>query len=246
MKNIQKWAVLVSVLILPFLVYYLFVYSVEENFFRPLEVVGPPTVVRTADGFDSLDYKIPSWQYTDQNGDLLSSADLENRIYLASFFFTRCPSICPSMNFRIQQHQERFQGFEDFRIISFTVDPDNDTVEALKAYSERYQAVDSLWYFLTGERDDLYRTASHYLQSAQVDSLADGGFLHSEQVVLVDWQGRIRSRKDDNGNVVGSYNALVETEMRDLSEDIKVLIAEFEKDKAKRKYQESKNKKSDS
>jgi protein SCO1/2 len=70
--------------------------------------------------------------------------------------------------------------------------------------------------------------------------MADGGFLHSEQIVLVDWNGRIRSRKDDNGNVVGSYNALIETEMRDLTEDIKVLIAEFEKEKSRREYEASK------
>ena len=65
-------------------------------------------------------------------------------------------------------------------------------------------------------------------------------FLHSEQLVLVDWEGRIRSRKDDDGNVVGSYNTRYETEMRDLSADIKVLIAEFEKEKARRDYLKSK------
>ena len=64
--------------------------------------------------------------------------------------------------------------------------------------------------------------------------------LHSEQLVLVDWEGRIRSRKDDDGNVVGSYNTRYETEMRDLSADIKVLIAEFEKEKARRDYLKSK------
>ena len=115
MKNAQKWAVLVGVLILPFLIYYLIVYSAEENFFQPLERVGPPQLVQTEDGWDSLDYRIPDWSYIDQNGEELSSADLENTIYLASFFFTRCPSICPSMNFRIQQHQERFRGFRRMR-----------------------------------------------------------------------------------------------------------------------------------
>ena len=240
MKNVQKWAVLVGVLILPFLIYYLIVYSAEENFFQPLESVGPPQIVQTEEGWDSLDYHVPHWSFTGQNGEELSSDDLKNTIYLASFFFTRCPSICPSMNFRIQQHQERFRGFEDFRIISFSVDPDNDTVEALKAYSERFRAEDGLWYFLTGERNELYRTAGHYLLSAQEDTTADGGFLHSEQLVLVDWEGRIRSRKDDDGNVVGSYNTRYETEMRDLSADIKVLIAEFEKEKARREYLKSK------
>jgi protein SCO1/2 len=144
------------------------------------------------------------------------------------------------MNFRIQQHQERFQGFEDFRILSFTVDPEHDTVEVLKNYARRMNAQEGRWFFFTGERDELYTTASHYLLSAQADSMADGGFLHSEQIVLVDWNGRIRSRKDDNGNVVGSYNALIETEMRDLTEDIKVLIAEFEKEKSRREYEASK------
>lgn len=243
MKSLQKWAVLVSILILPFFVYFVFVYSAEENFFVPLEVVGPPTVVQTETGWDSLDYHIPEWRFTDQHHELLSASDFQEKIYLASFFFSRCPSICPSMNFRIQGLQERFKGFKDFRILSFTVDPDHDTVEVLQRYAERMNAQDGLWYFFTGERDDLYRTAGHYLLSAQEDSTADGGFLHSEQIVLIDWEGRIRSRKDDNGNVVGSYNALDETQMRDLTDDIKVLIAEFEKEKAKREYRASKNKK---
>lgn len=236
MKSLQKWAVLVGVLILPFFVYFIFVYSAEENFFKPLEYVGPPNVVKTSEGWDSSAYAIPNWTFTDQNGQQVSHDDFRNKIYIASFFFTRCPSICPSMNFRIQQLQERFKGFEDFRILSFTVDPENDSVAVLANYARRMKAEDGLWYFLTGERDELYRTASHYLLSAQEDSTADGGFLHSEQIVIVDWDGHIRSRKDDNGNVVGSYNALLETEVRDLTDDLKVLIAEFEREKARREY----------
>ncbi len=243
-NRLFKWAVLVSLLLLPFFVYFIFVYSAEENFFQPLAYVGPSEIkkIETAEGieYDTIPYSVAPWQFTNQLGHTVHSDSLKGKVYLASFFFSRCPSICPSMNFQIRQFQERFGGFDQFRILSFTVDPENDSVAVLKNYARRMNANNDLWYFLTGNRDSLYKTASHYLQSAQEDSTADGGFLHTEQVVLVDWEGCIRSRIDDNGNLVGSYNALDAIEMKDLSSDLKVLIAEYERDKSRKEYKAEK------
>jgi len=243
-NRVFKWAVLVTLLLLPFFVYFIFVYSAEENFFRPLEYVGPSEIkkIETAEGirFDTIPYTVEPWKFTSHLNKTLLSDSLKGKIYLASFFFTRCPSICPSMNFQIRQFQERFGGFDQFRILSFTVDPEYDSPDVLKAYARRMNANSELWYFLTGEKDQLYRTASHYLQSAQEDSTAEGGFLHTEQLVLVDWEGHIRSRIDDNGNLIGSYNALDPIEMKDLSSDLKVLIAEFEREKSRKEYKAEK------
>ena len=244
--RLRQIALLAVLLILPFSVYYFFVYSAEENFFITLEYVGPSEPLAEDAPIEekaAKAYRIPHWQFVDQDGQKKSSEDFRDKIYVGSFFFTRCPSICPAMNFHVHELQERFKGFEDFRIISFTVDPEHDSVETLSRYAEKIKADPRVWRFMTGDRDPLYKTANDHLLSAMEDSLADGGFLHSEQLVLVDWEGRIRSRKDDKGNVVGTYNALDANALKELQDDIKVLIAEFEKHKSKREWDEEKARK---
>jgi len=241
--RIRQLVLLAVLLILPFAVYYFLVYSAEENFFVTLEYVGPSEELSaTAPPEERAEkaYRIPTWSFTDQDGQTASSEDFYGRIYVGSFFFTRCPSICPAMNFHVHELQERFKGFDDFRLVSFTVDPAHDSVEALKRYEQKMKADPRVWRFMTGQRDPLYKTANDHLLSAMEDSLAEGGFLHSEQLVLVDWEGRIRSRKDDQGNVVGTYNALDANSLKELQEDIKVLIAEFEKHKSQEDWKREK------
>lgn len=247
-SNILKRVVLVSILVLPFLIYFIFVYSAEENFFVKLKYVGPKEVVTMVneDGEEVTDtayYTIPTWEYTTQDDTTLSNNELKGKIYVANFFFTSCPSICPAMNYNVLQVQERFKGYDDFRIVSFSVDPTHDTVEVLKAYESKLGATPGRWYFLTGDPDDIYTTAEGYFSNAMVDSLAAGGFLHSENLVLVDWEGRIRSGVDDNGNLKGVYNGLSPDEINKLKDDIKVLIAEYEKHKSVTEYRESKKNK---
>lgn len=243
-----KRVVLVSILVLPFLVYFVWVYSAEENFFVTLDYVGPKEAVQVVDedgntSYDTLYYTIPEWEYTTQDDSTLSSEELKGKIYLANFFFTSCPSICPAMNYNVAQVQERFKGYEDFRIVSFSVDPTHDAVEVLKSYEKRIGATPGRWYFLTGDQDAIYETAETFFSNAMQDSLAAGGFLHSENLVLIDWKGRIRSGYDDHGNLKGVYNGLSPDEINKLKDDIKVLIAEYEKQKSVDEYQESKKNK---
>lgn len=251
MNNIQylKRVVLVSILVLPFLVYFFFVYSAEENFFIKLKYAGPKEAITVVNDegqevVDTAYYTVPSWEYTTQDDTTLSSEELEGKIYLANFFFTSCPSICPAMNYNVAQVQERFKGYKHFRIVSFSVDPNHDTVEVLKAYESRIGATPGRWYFLTGNQNDIYKTAQGYFANAMEDEFAEGGFLHSENLVLVDWKGRIRSGIDEFGNVKAVYNGLSVDEVNDLKDDIKVLIAEFEKEKSEIEYRESKKDKS--
>lgn len=248
MSKSFKRVVLITILVLPFLVYFTMVYTAEDNFFVPLDYVGPKEVVSTVDAdgtevFDTSYYSIPEWQFTTQDDSLINSAHLKGKIYVASFFFASCPSICPAMNFNVKQVQDRFTGFEDFRIVSFTVDPKHDTVEVLKAYERKMGAIPGRWYFLTGDEKAIYKTAADYFQSAMPDSLAEGGFLHSENLVLIDWEGRIRSRKDDFGNIKAVYNGLSPVEINELKDDIKVLIAEYEKKRSMDEHKASKEKK---
>lgn len=242
-KILQK-VVLVSILILPFLLYFFWVYAQEESFFTTLEYVGPRTwVEKEIDGelkADTSYYTIPDFNFSSQADSLVSSQELRNNILLVNFFFSTCPSICPAMNFKVQQVQNRFKGYEHFKIVSFSVDPKYDTPEILREYAKRYEAIDGRWHFLTGEEEEIYKVAQGFFANAMRDSLADGGFLHSQNLILVDWDGHIRSGRDDSGNIKAVYDGLQDVEVNALKDDIKVLIAEFEKKKSIDEYQNEK------
>ncbi len=240
-NKFAKGVVLIALLVLPFLIYFFFVYSAEETFFVTLEYVGPEEVVQDdAGNYDTLPYTIPAFGFTTQDDSLLTDKDLEGKITLVNFFFTTCPSICPAMNYNVAQVQERFKGYEDFRIVSFSVNPEHDTVEVLKDYETRIGATPGRWYLLTGDRDSIYKTANGFFLSAMEDVAAEGGFLHSENLVLLDWEGHIRSGVDEQGNLKGVYNGLETVAINDLKDDIKVLIAEFEKHKSVSEYKAGK------
>ena len=112
-------------------------------------------------------------------------------------------------------------------ILSHTVDSKRDTPEKLKEYADARGVSSEDWHFLTGEQDSLYAVAYKYLSSAMEDEGAPGGFLHTEYFVLVDKEGNLRSREDDNGNIIGVYDGTNAQHIRDLIDDIKVLIAEY-------------------
>ncbi|QNR22870.1 SCO family protein [Croceimicrobium hydrocarbonivorans] len=244
LKSSFSKAVLILVLVLPSVLYFIFVYSAEGNFFQTLDYVGPPTIIeRFEDGVatnDTLHYSIPPYQFTNQNNVPYGSRDLRGKIYVANFFFSTCPTICPAMNYNLKQVQDRFLGYEDINFVSFTVDPEHDTVEVLKEYEGRIGAEEGRWFFLTGEKEALYKTANDFFLSAQVDPEAAGGFLHSENLVLVDWEGRIRSRRDEQGNLKAVYSGTSADEISQLKDDIKVLIAEYEKHKSVSEHRASK------
>jgi len=130
--------------------------------------------------------------------------------------------------------QDKLSVYPNIRFLSHTVDPDNDTPEKLSAYINLMQqkniSIDlSNWDFVTGDKDKLYASAANYFVNASVDSLAPGGFLHSEYFILIDKQGRVRSGIDINGNVVGAYDGTNEVQMKDLINDINVLMAEYKR-----------------
>jgi protein SCO1/2 len=221
--------VLIAMLVLPVFVYLIFVYGLKDVFFETLPYVKVEVLEEGRPTGDSTAYIVPAFAFTDQNGDRVTQENLRGNIYVASFFFASCPTVCPAMNFHLQQIADRFKGFDDFYILSHTVDPQRDSVEALKLYAQNNNFDRPNWFFVTGARNDLYAAAKNYYLSAYEDELAPGGFLHSQSVVLVDWQGRIRSRKDDYGNLLGAYDVLDVTQLNDLEEDIKVLKAEYER-----------------
>lgn len=218
--KLDKIILLFLLLVLPGLMYF-YVTRGYNNFIK-LEIIG------------EADYSIDDFSFINQDNDTITKDSLLGSIYVANFFFTSCPSICPTMTRNMSYLQDKLSVYPNIRFLSHTVDPDNDTPEKLINYVDFMQqkniSIDlSNWDFVTGDKDKLYQSAANYFVNASVDSLAPGGFLHSEYFVLIDKQGRVRSGIDINGNIVGAYDGTNEVQMKDLINDINVLMAEYKR-----------------
>jgi len=168
---------------------------------------------------------VPDFNFTDQNGNTVTNKDYEGKVYVAEFFFTTCPSICPIMNRNMVKVQNEFYGNPDFGIASFTIDPENDTPQVLKAYADRYEVTNPNWHMLTGDKDAIYKLANegfHIYAGESLDS--DEVFEHSGLFALIDKEGNIRSRIDENGNALIYYDGLETEGIQMLIEDIKLLL----------------------
>lgn len=182
--------------------------------------------------------KVPEFSFTNQDGETINNEDYLGKVYVVEFFFTTCPTICPIMNRNLVEVQEEFKDFENFGVASFTITPDIDTPEVLKAYAENYGITNPNWHLMTGEESAIYKLANEgfNLYTAKDESV-EGGFEHSGNFALIDKEGFIRSRKDDFGNPIIFYNGLIPEslgvdedgipqEITILKEDIEKLLKE--------------------
>jgi len=148
---------------------------------------------------DTLYHQIPDWSFENQNSQIISSEQLDDKIKLVDFFFTTCPTICPQMtiNMRKIQSSLRKNCLTDVELLSFTVDPIKDSSEKLLEYANSYKVDTSNWNMLTGDQSTIYNLGVNgYLVPNQEDALAPGGFLHSEKLILIDQFNRIRGYYD--------------------------------------------------
>jgi protein SCO1/2 len=159
-------------------------------------------------------HEVPDFTLTDHHGTSFSLEDVEGQILVVDFFFTHCPSICPMMTRNLQLVREAFGLGDEVAILSFTVDPERDDPERLSAYAKKFKAEWENWVFLTGEKKDLYWLARKGFYLSATDG--DGGpndFIHSENLVLVDVNRRIR----------GYYDGTKRTQVEQLIRDIQKL-----------------------
>ncbi len=182
--------------------------------------------------------KVPDFSFTNQDGTTITNKDYEGKVYVIEFFFTTCPTICPRMNNNLVQVQNTFKDFKNFGVASFTINPEHDTSDVLKAYAESYGITNPNWNLLTGDKEAIYKLANEgfYIYVAENKSV-EGGFEHSGNFALIDKNGFIRSRKDKFGNPIIYYRGITsEDEGADdngeveqisiLKEDIKKLLNE--------------------
>ncbi len=173
--------------------------------------------------------KVPDFEFIDQNGDTVSNKTLLGKVYILDFFFTTCPTICTPMSRNLSQITQKLEKYEDYRSVSITIDPDNDTPEVLSRYADRYQANDSTWHFLTGDKEKIYQLAREGFKSyVGVSDDPAIRFEHSGNFALVDRNGYIRSRKDSQGNPIYVYSGVQEqynaAQIDEITDDAEILL----------------------
>ncbi len=137
---------------------------------------------------------VRDWTYVDQDSLPFGSADLRGKVYVAEFFFTSCPTICPKVKGEMLRLEAAFADEPDFALVSFTVDPKRDTPTRMKNYAEKLGIQDHRrWRFIYGDKFEIYDLDQDYLSIAEENVNAPGGFDHSGYIVLVDRQGFVRS-----------------------------------------------------
>lgn len=143
-----------------------------------------------------VELPLPDFQLTERSGATVSLADLRGRVWVAGFVFSRCPSVCPRLAgvmAGLQAPLRALPGGEDARLVAFSVDPEHDTPEVLRAWAAGFQADPQRWLFLSGDRGAIWRLAE---QGFKLPVAADPGpghpILHSQKLVLVDRAGQVR------------------------------------------------------
>ena len=158
-------------------------------------------------------HKIADFKLINQNGDTITQAFYDDKIYVADFFFTTCPSICPIMTGNMVFLQNELEG-ENIMFASFSVTPEIDSVEVLKKYAIEKGVDDSRWNLMTGNKEEIYSLArKSYLVAKENPNAGSHDMIHTENFVLVDKEKRIR----------GYYDGTLIEEMNRLLEDIEIL-----------------------
>jgi protein SCO1/2 len=166
---------------------------------------------------DTIYQTIPAFKFIDQYGDSINNKNLDGKIYVADFFFTTCPSICPIMQRNMLDVYNEFKNTNDVKILSYTIDPKHDSVAVLKKYADKLGITGNSWWFLQGKKENTYQLAEkNYLVAVKPDSTVAGGYIHQGYFVLIDKKSRIR----------GAYDGTKPDEVKQLIADIKTLKSE--------------------
>jgi protein SCO1/2 len=179
---------------------------------KKLPFLGPKEIGKQG---DTLYHKIPDFKFLNQDSLWISEKDMAGKIYVADFFFTTCPTICPKMKTQLLRIYDKFAEDDRIRILSHTIDPEFDGVRVLKDYAKKLNITSPRWNLLTGKKSDIYRLGEKsYMVTAQEDANEEGGFVHSGAFILV----------DQNRHVRGIYDGTKEEDVNHLIEDIGVLL----------------------
>jgi protein SCO1/2 len=226
--NKTAWWGLSVALFLPLISYYIVKFVGQDAVDMPHRYFADSVLENTKDGkttFDTAWHTIPEFKLTDQLGRTISPSAVDGKILVVNTFFTRCPNICPALTRNVRKLQQSFENpkrkkFGDTTVVYFmsmSVDPERDSIEALKKWANRFFVNSDNWSLLTGSKKEIYDLLLHdFKLSAQSGEGVDSNFIHTEKVMLVDRDRVVR----------GFYNGLDSVEMGHLAEDIGKLYLE--------------------
>jgi protein SCO1 len=165
---------------------------------------------------DTIFQTIPDFSFINQDSQTVTQADYAGKIYVADFFFTHCPTICPKVKKNMLRVLEKYKDNPKVVLLSHTIDPKHDTVGRLKEYANRLNISAPKWNLVTGIKKEIYDIAFYYASVAKEDAEAPGGFDHSGYILLVDSKRRVRAAADGT----------IDEAVTKFLEDIDVLIKE--------------------
>ncbi|MFC5682260.1 SCO family protein [Flavobacterium sp. MAHUQ-51] len=178
-----------------------------------------PELVDSTVQYVSKYHTIADFSFTNQNGKTVTQKDYEGKIYVADFFFTTCGTICPKMTSNLEEVQKAIINNPKVMLLSHTVFPEVDTVEALKAYAIKHGVVDSKWNLVTGDKKEIYAMARKSYLAVKLGKPSElYDMVHTENFVLVDAKRRVR----------GFYDGTKKEDIQKLIEDINFLSKEKE------------------
>ena len=221
-------ALLIAVLI-PVFCYTVLKLASDHAVIMPRKLLLDSVITRTENGkqvTDSIWHKTPNIHLVNQLGDTVSLYDRPGKITVVDFFFTRCPNPCPTLTHNMRKLQSSFVNYQEGRkvidssvvqFISFSVDPERDSVAALKKYADAYGVSPDNWWMLTGEKKKIYDFAFNELKIGLLDGHGvDTAFLHTPDFILL----------DKNYTVRGLYDGRDSVELGQLAKDVGLLMLE--------------------
>lgn len=199
------------------IVYPMLVKQQRLQVFQPKDV--NPELVDTDMQRTAKAHRIADFELIDQTGSVVTNETFKDKIYVADFFFTTCPSICPKMSANLTDLSKFYAGDDDIMFLSHSVTPERDSVSVLAAYAKKYEADNDKWKLTTGDKKHIYELARRSYFAVTTEG--DGGvndFIHTENFILVDKERKIR----------GFYDGTSPEDMERLKEDITILRYEYE------------------
>jgi protein SCO1/2 len=174
---------------------------------------------------DTAWHRLPDFSFLNQQGKQVGWADLENKIIVADFFFTRCPTICPGMTQNMKRLAETIHNGQrvgdrtnrNIHFLSFSIDPERDSLQRLRYWANRFQINPETWWLLTGDKKSIYEMAINEMKLGLIDGEnVDTNFVHSDKFVLIDINRQVR----------GYYSGLDPEDLARLQRDIILLTME--------------------
>ena len=215
---------LMLAILMPVTGYLLVKYFAKDAVQMPRRYFEPDSVVvRTSNGKTSTDtiwHKVKNIHFVNQLGKHVSLDDLHGKVLVIDFFFSRCPSICPGLAMRMKRLQDSFKQNDSIvQFISISVDPEHDSVPQLRKFADRFSVNHDTWWFVTGDKKEIYDFALHELKAGLADTDVDTAFIHTENFFLLDSSRIVR----------GWYNGFDTVKQARLVRDIPLLMLERDK-----------------